>query len=428
MPISTKYRRLLLGFIFIALTIAITFPMVLDLNAWLVFSDSKGRVRVQDQLNSVIILNKMKKTLLTGNSPVEVMFLSPRFYVSPSYALLGGALSILLSPLVAHNLLILIYVFLAILCMYLLAHKITHNAWAALYAAAIFAMSNFMIHHIVDGHTHVVQMFWLPAIFLALENTISSPSYKNGCILGIIASMLLMSCAHYLLYLSFLLPLYTVLRKPNWATEKLSKFCLVLAVALGVMLVTSGYYLLLATQRETLTYSLSTNLYYSLTNAKQLVDANAEAHVGIIPLILVFFSSVWIIAKDRKSIAPVVLFLVCIVLMFGPFASTSPYTLLYKYWPYVSKMRTPLKLCPLALLASALLSAYAIAFICSRKMPWKIHFVIVGIVYLATLYLHPYSSGYYERGKIPGIGMRKTLETHPPSPPNKEFSFAEQQN
>ncbi|MDP6961964.1 MAG: hypothetical protein QF595_10715 [Dehalococcoidia bacterium] len=208
-------RTILLIALFFLFAVLITFPLIISPNSWLVYSDGGNDIRVSDQAIHVSILADMQKSMYHGKSIWKVLFFNPDYYVSPSYAILGGTLSFIFPFLISHNLLLFLFNFLSFLMMYLLAKKITENTIASIYAAIVFGASNFLIHHILDGHGHVTQIYLIPLLFLLIEKMLNNLSLKNAVMLGVFSGIMVLSCIQYVLYASLFVPVYVLARKPK---------------------------------------------------------------------------------------------------------------------------------------------------------------------------------------------------------------------
>jgi len=396
---------LLLAFCFF-MTLIVTFPLILDLSAILDFhQDGKFRY-FQDQLQFIEYVKAIKWKLQTGGSVWGIIFYDPNYAIPPSYAITGGVLAFIINPVAVYNLFFMLWTFLAFLCMFLYAYKLTDSRVGSYYAALIFGLSNYLVLHILDGHQHYTQVFLIPLIFLVSEKIFEKPDYRNAVYLGLSLGLLILSAAQYTLYMAILLPIYIFIRKPKIYRDK--KIITTFLLSLIPCLLLSGYYIYLKLQYDSKIYTIEENIYFSLHSLTEFIDPSKEDCIGIVPIILAIIAVVALFKQKKQIMIPLLTVIaVGTILMAGPFHYLAPYYFLYKFFPVFDHVRTPRRFTPFVFTAIAVLSAFGIDYICQKvKRKWFWPLVIGTIILtLVTCQIH---SQFFTRSKTgKSIWIRK---------------------
>jgi hypothetical protein len=368
----------------VLLAAAVTFPLALHPGEWLVMRID-GKVRVDDA----------RAALDSGGSVWDVTFRDPLFFVPPAYLWFGALLPRAVPPIVAHNAFMFLCVALASLAMYAYASRLQCGRVGAAYAALLFAASNYLIHHIIDGHAHVAVIFLIPSLCLALDRTLEEPKLTNSLGLGAVGALLVYASPQYALYAALILPLYLCGGHPRaWRTARPLAFLLIGAL-LGALL--AGYYVLLATQHPSPTFTFRANQEHSVKDPLLLVAPDSEVHVGLLATCLAALGS--LVAWRRRQPALLALLLctaVAGVLMLGPRRPWLPYSWLYEQVPLFPKVRTPLRFVAFLLMGTSVLAGYGVGWLWQRSSASWRGVLAIGIA-AATIASHHAVSKYFRR-------------------------------
>lgn len=201
--IFSKWRRhLLASLLFLALSLAMTFPLFLHMGDHIP-SD------LGDPLYNVWAMawNLHKLTSgLTGFWDANIFY---PHHGSLLYADYLFALSLLAAPVVAisgnfilaYNILFIFSFFLSALAMYYLVDHLTGSPAAAIISGLIFAFFPYRFAHL--SHLELLFSAWMPFCFLFLHKFFENSSFRNLFGLGIFLVLQALSCAYYGLYLFF---------------------------------------------------------------------------------------------------------------------------------------------------------------------------------------------------------------------------------
>jgi hypothetical protein len=84
--------------------------------------------------------------------------------------------------------------------MFVLAHRISGSAAAALIAAAIFSMVPYRIEHF--AHIEQQWAMWVPLAFWAVHRTVDEASWRHGALAGVFLWLQVLSCVYYGIFLA----------------------------------------------------------------------------------------------------------------------------------------------------------------------------------------------------------------------------------
>ena len=127
------------------------------------------------------------------------------------YSIIGALLSLALPGIYAHNLLIIAFMALNGLAMYLLSKEFT-DEHSALFAGFLYMISPFVLSKALLSHMDLLQLFWIPLIFLYLEKLFKKPEAKGAAIVGALLALQAFASAQLLLFFLTVVPVYVILR------------------------------------------------------------------------------------------------------------------------------------------------------------------------------------------------------------------------
>lgn len=318
----------------------------------------------------------------------------------------GGLLNIIkTSPEVIHNLLLFFYIVLSGISMYFLSYEYTNDIFSAFISGFVYSTSNYILFKAVQGQMNLVQLFYIPMIFLLTEKVFKHHNPKNIFILGVLLGLQFLESQEYFLYLMFFLPLYIIcsfiVRKDDLGPiEDLSSlFKMGIIIGVGFLLI-AGWFL---------TYFIDV-LRNDIGIERDLEEIKSEALFNdlsslinlsnpiINPLLVLLSLATFFIKISRtKWLVPYFLIgMIGFVASLGPFSKYSPYYLLYSYFPFFIYFRTPYRLNIILILFTSLSVGKVFVLLKSSKSKS----IIILMIILLSLYFKPdFFSGYIKYNK-----------------------------
>ena len=329
---------------------------------------------------------------------------APAFYPSPgvlafSENLLGLApitapvIALTHSPLAAYNAAFLLSYLFSGLAAYWLAFVLTRRHDASFVAAAAFAFAPYRLSH--TQHLQLLSSYWMPVAIGALHQYVAAPRWRWAALFA--ASWLLqaLACGYYLFFLSIFVLLWVAwfgsgrLARREWVRLAGAWFvavCLLAPVLLGYRSI-HGFYGFKRSPVEVVNYSADIAGLWSASPDSLLwgnaLRTGSGAESEIFPgltIVALLIGGLWV-HRGRGALGPravgtfyVVSALLMWVLALGPrpalFGSPigipGPYSLLMAL-PGFNGMRVPARLWMLSVLCLAVLAAFVIARIESRR-------------------------------------------------------------
>jgi len=405
----------LLGGLFALLTIATTYPAAGNIGALL------GRVgppgtpsMVGDGPMAVGYLARGARLIEQGGSLWSLVLSDTRVHAPPGYVFVGSHLAHGLgNPIVAHNLIMFVSVFLGFCCMYGLVHRITGDRVASLYSAVLFGVSNYVVFAAIHGHLNQIQIFWFPLAFWAADRTLDRPGWKEGAALGAVLGMVALWVLHYAVFLAVLLPLYALARAPS----RVFDLALIesLAVAAVVALAIAGYYVFSFAAAGLVERTLYANVLYSMESPVQLVQPSEYYHIGLVPIGLALVALAGPPETRRSCLGYAVVSAFSIAMAMGPRSAFHPYTWFYESVPPFNMMRTPSRFLAPAMAAGLVLAGIGLhrlrtAFPTRPRLARALWVTACAGSLLSSPFL---STEYYRRSLEPGDIWSIEVTAHP---------------
>jgi len=411
---------------FAVLTVAITWPLVTQLDASLAQNPRWSR----DAYQQAYEMWWFKKALLElGESPGFLRLIY--FPDGADYPLLltyfttyvvGVPFLLFLSPVATYNVVFLLTFFLSGLAAYALCAHLTQNRWAGLLGGIVYAFFPGRMAHALAGHMELIATYLFPLYLLLLIRTARKPKPVTAVLCGLTlgASLLVQP-----LFIPFLLVLFTA----TWLLcevfllkrkiERKAWLALAGALVLGVAIATPFFWPVLSQQTtgggEYLegigTVSFSADLlgivapsplnpvltglgivppYVHRVAPDDWRIAELLTYAGLVPLAL---GAIGAIRQRRQVAAWVLVAVVAAVLSLGPALKVNgevvsfvaqdagggsteitvalPYALLANL-PLLSLNRAPARINATLMLALAVLSAYGLAWLLARvRQRWQ---------------------------------------------------------
>ena len=343
-------------------TVIFSYPLIWNMGE--ILTGSPGEPTDLDVFDFRIFLDSIHhmRALWLAGKPILSGVVTHTFSPSLSYTFLGVALTFFMPTIVAHNVMMLVAIFLAGFFMFKLAKRFSSDSLACLYAAINFASCRYILIHLLQGHPNQVQIFWLPLIFLILEITLQEgPRLREAFWLGLSFGLLLLSNDHFSVYMILILPFYTLLRLPrNFKIKQYLPYLLTFLLVLGVV---AGYVSYFRLKAEGYHYSLADNMYFSM-HLGDILAYNKESNLGIFPLTLSLLGLLFALMKREKPMLVLAaLAFTATLLALGPFHPWAPYRALFDFVPLFDRMRTPIRMVVFLLLAASCMSAYGFAWL-----------------------------------------------------------------
>jgi hypothetical protein len=204
--------RIIVVLVFAALTLAITYPVVVNLDSGLAQNPRWSR----DAFHHAYVLWWFRRALVDlGTNPAGLEWV--HYPHGADYPLLltyatvyapGILLSLFLSPVATYNVVFLLTFFLSGLTGYALCAGLTRNRWAGLLGGIVYAFYPGRVAHALAGHLELISTYLFPLYLLLLVRTVRTPRLSTGLLCGLaLAGSLLVQP----LYVPYLLVPITVI-------------------------------------------------------------------------------------------------------------------------------------------------------------------------------------------------------------------------
>ena len=446
---------------YLTMAIVVTYPLVLSLNT-----------AVADPVDAILntwIMAFEHHTLLT--QPLE--FLNTNiFYPHPQTLLYSETLllpSLLLlpirlfsdSPLLTHNVLVLMGFALTGTSGYLLGRWLFHEHWAAMVVGGVLAFNSYTLSNM--GQAQLLHLVWLPLALLYMAKLLRKPDLRYALMMAFFLAAQFYSVIYYGIF-AFLAVgaaggIGWLFRRYPSRQERLHTaylmglglaiavlLCLPLALAYYSVSSTNGFARLLA---ETWPYSASIeswitalpqNLLYGQRLGQELPMLGFYALDALFPgVILLTIAAVGLLlgivrawgilrssqypARGRFFLWPVFLLvgiLFLLVLSFGPyfqqkvlqpnFEQTLPYALIHKWVPGFQALRAPVRFAALVFLGLGVAAAYSV-----RLVRWQVARMAIFLLLLVEVVLVPANTLYTPTTSNDQQALYAWLATQPSS-------------
>ena len=255
--------------------------------------------------------------------------------------------------------------------------------------------SGYLLQVFYVCHTNSMQIQWIPLILLFLEKTLNYKKIEYAFLLGISLSLQIISSAQYTVYVSFVLPLYILLRNHIGGKKFLfqKNFQKNMLISATVAFVLSSFYLIKRLSIPPTIRTIEENMFegWRLSSLDLLLYYFNIYLIVIwlfLPLIVVFVMRKEIRNAEYGKYIPFL-----ILFMLGPFSILAPYYWLYKVWPFVNTFRVPLRFFPFSLICSSILSSLFLLHmnksINLRKYRTHIVIILIISILLSNILLYP---------------------------------------
>lgn len=413
-------RTIVVPIVFLVITVLLTWPILLQPDQLYLTAPIEYEIvqstdywyvdHVQQQRDDLVIdhaihmgaVDEAAVRLGNGIVPFDV---DPDYALPPSYVVLGGII-LALTPIqtpVFHNLFFVSSVFLSGVFTFLFVYEVLRDREVAFLAGILYMSSFYVFSTYMLGHTNQWQIQWIPLILFALERLRTRSDGRTIVLLAGALGVQVLSSEQYTVYLSFVLPLYLVVRSACGAQRfRHRSFTKGFAAALIGGAILSAPYLVargtLATAGATATYSMETNAYWGnvveFWNIPGVFFAADAPIQFLFRLVLLFLGTITFVTttprRQRQLVPFVFLFGIGLVLAWGPFSEWAPYAILYRYWPLIEYFRVPYRMLPFALLGASTLSAATLLPATESGDTWTSRglFVIAVLVSIQLVLVH----------------------------------------
>ena len=388
---------------YVIITIFLSWPLILHLDGFLL-SKVHEDISHSDTEYQINYMLKSKELFLDHQN---FIIIQSKYAMPQSYVLFGifSTVFLGLNEIVFHNLFFLLCVFLSGIFMYFFMLELSKDRIASFFSGFLYMSSNFLFHQYMWGHTNILQIQWIPLIFLFLEKTLKKPKeFKYSIFLGVCLSLQVISSVQYTVYISVVIPFYILLRTyfVNRKTFVNKYFWINMFVSTILAIAFSSFYLIKRLNMHSVIRTIEENLElnWRMQSLKSLFDVNSHMYLGIIQVVLILLGisiTIWYIKNKRYRIyIPfAILFIFFTLCMFGPASYFLPYYWLYKFWPFINHFRTPVRLFPFVLICSSILSSLFLLSMQKVNALKKYKFYILIVIMLIITGLQILSSYYF---------------------------------
>jgi hypothetical protein len=208
--IGARYRLASIISSYLLITILITWPLILHLDGFLLVK-GYGDVYHSDTYGFIGHMVKAGELLYNNDSLFNFNHPPDDFAITFDYF---GVLLISMgfSPIIAYNLFFLSSLFLSGLFMYLLMFELSKDGLSSFFSGFVYMSSNYVFNEYVWGHPNLWQIQWIPLIFLLIEGSLDVRGIRYPVALGVVLALQVYSSTQYAVYLSFIVPVYILLR------------------------------------------------------------------------------------------------------------------------------------------------------------------------------------------------------------------------
>ena len=355
---------------FLFFSVLVSHPLVFNLDCFLIKGDATGieydGACTDTRTEVGVLLKNPVQHIINNRYNADILDL---MYGALLMKILG------LSNIQAHNLTFLSILWLSGVAVYFLAFRFTKHKAAALAAGVIYCGSSYIFGEFLWGHRNIMQIQWIPLIILFLERLMSKKSFLNTSCLGLLLGMQALASSQYTVYLSFMIPLYLLTRKPRLLVNRRFLLMLCISSLIGFIIIKP---FTLETDSVTMTRSIRENLMPIVRTYSASLFLNPTTFFYLGPVTLTF-TLVGVYYSWRRKIWWTLPFIVMLgaglLLSIGPVHTLAPYMLLYKYWPLVKFYRTPYRIFPFILLSCSVLSSFFV-----KSLTYKKKKVTAGII------------------------------------------------
>ncbi|POG55518.1 hypothetical protein [Haloferax marisrubri] len=366
----------------IHLTAPATYSFFHD-GAWTIQHPAKGGEYI-DHLGAMAAIEGGIDRLLAGNG--QIIILSD-YTIPPTYIIAGMVTTLVfpISTILFHNLYFVVSMFLAGVFTYLFVRAVLDDREVALLAGVLYMSSFYLFNAYVMGHTNQWQVQWIPLILFSVErmrvHAATDFVGKSVVLLSLAFVIQVLSSMQYAVYLSFVLPLYVLLRLLYGETGFRSALFWkgFGASTLLAAIVTSPYLyarfrLIQAGTTSQTTLQADNYVWYQVQNViGEFFAADAPLQFTFRLLLIVGgVVTLYTVSRRRfRQLAPFAfLFGICVLIAWGPFSPWAPYSLFHTYWPLVGYFRVPYRILPFALLGSSTLAASVLLHLSESETDW----------------------------------------------------------
>ncbi len=234
-----KFRPFLIFLLFLALTLLLTYPLVLDLdhgvrdpgdpllNSWILASNVRKIASLDWRgFFDANIFYPYQRTLAYS----ELLF-TQSLFAFPVLRISGN-------PILAYNIVFLLAFITSGFGMYLLAWSLTKNTAAGVVAGIIYAFSPFMFAHL--SHLQILTAGGIPLAFLFLSRFFSSNSYRDLFLFTLFYILQVLANGYYALYLTLFAGMFLIYRGIAQRKYSDKSFWLKLGILILLTLIVTG--------------------------------------------------------------------------------------------------------------------------------------------------------------------------------------------
>ncbi len=238
-PILQKFRPFLILLLFLALTLLLTYPLMLDL-------DHRVRDAGDPLLNSWILASNVRKIASLdwrGFFDANIFYPYQRTLAYSEFLFTQSlfAFPVLLisgNPIFAYNIVFLLAFITSGFGMYLLAWSLTKDTTAGVVAGIIYAFSPFMFAHL--SHLQILTAGGIPLAFLFLSRFFSSDSYCDLFLFALFYILQVLANGYYALYLTLFAGMFIIYQGIAQRKYSDKNFWLKLGILILLTIVVTG--------------------------------------------------------------------------------------------------------------------------------------------------------------------------------------------
>ena len=378
--------------LFFLISITLTYPLIMKMydipnvkNGW----DT-------DAPKYIFYIYYFKQSILQKRFPIPI---TKHFYpdgIKPGYdgfpipyCVFGALIALLtnMNEIMIHNLLCIISLTFSGFSIYILINEFLRNRIASIIGGIVYMSSPYVLGEIVIGHTNLMLLMWIPLVLLFFHKIIESPNRLRYSILfGLFLGLQIISSEQYFVYLSIILSIYSFFKFRRILKLK-KQFIKSVAISIITFLLVSGWYISYFVKEDKVKRTFWENRRKAFT-INSLQDLQYIQKYPV--LFFSFVGMILILCLKKREFYPFIFIGIFTSLCsLGPFNQYAPYSILFKYWPFINAFRVPLRIVVFVLLSISIFSSYLSLLILKEiKSIQRCVFLITVLLFL-SIYNRP---------------------------------------
>ncbi len=201
--------------LFLALTLVMTFPMILHLTDGIPGFEGDNILFLWEiWWVKRALVDLQTSPFFSTSVYYPVGYELARDDLTPANTVLGLPFTLWLGPVLTYNAMSLLSFVLSGFGTYLWVTRMTGQRSAGLLSGIAFAFLPYRFAHLA-GHLNFTTTQWMPLTLVAIDGCLKKPTLSRGMVLGVFFALVVLSAWYYAVFAALLIPLYLLLRWPG---------------------------------------------------------------------------------------------------------------------------------------------------------------------------------------------------------------------